>query len=254
MNRVSRKVDECAHCATAFIQKNRGHVNKFCSSKCFHDSTATLKSTIRACAVCLEHFVPKRKTQKACSESCAKKIRIASSQNRRKSKETRGRGPYLCKGCGTLYRTTRSRGEGEKFCSRECSFAWLKKNPRFTNQILCSTCGKGVAQSQIYLGQYCSLSCAPCVDCGIPTEGKRCQLCGIKTPKSAKGKQRNNSPELDHIQPLSVGGDHTWDNCQCACRQCNITKRNRPLGQQRLSLGAPHWRDKRNHFSYLAGA
>lgn len=51
-----------------------------------------------------------------------------------------------------------------------------------------------------------------------------CQRCGIDTPKENRGKGLSNSPELDHIVPLSKGGDHAMHNVQCLCRKCNIDK------------------------------
>jgi len=62
----------------------------------------------------------------------------------------------------------------------------------------------------------------------------RCQLCGVVTPKKLRGTINPNAPELDHIQPISKGGSHTYINTQCACRKCNIVKSNRPLGQTLL--------------------
>lgn len=59
----------------------------------------------------------------------------------------------------------------------------------------------------------------------------RCQLCGIKTPKAKRGTCHDTAPELDHIQPISKGGAHTYANTQCACRKCNREKSDRPMGQ-----------------------
>jgi 5-methylcytosine-specific restriction endonuclease McrA len=46
----------------------------------------------------------------------------------------------------------------------------------------------------------------------------KCTICGIELA----------SPELDHIIPLSLGGDHVYENCRCVCRDCNL-KRNTEL-------------------------
>lgn len=51
-----------------------------------------------------------------------------------------------------------------------------------------------------------------------------CQLCGVSTPKRLRGKNESRSPELDHIVPLSLGGEHTMRNSQCLCRSCNLAK------------------------------
>jgi hypothetical protein len=63
-------------------------------------------------------------------------------------------------------------------------------------------------------------------------DGWRCQLCGRKV-----GRRHDNtpkSPELDHITPLALGGTHTYDNVQCACRACNGSKGATVKGQLRL--------------------
>lgn len=66
-------------------------------------------------------------------------------------------------------------------------------------------------------------------------DGWRCQLCFVKTPRSLMGKQWCNSPTLDHIVPLSKGGEHSYRNTQCACHHCNtVVKRDREMGQLRL--------------------
>lgn len=65
-------------------------------------------------------------------------------------------------------------------------------------------------------------------------DGWRCQLCGCKTPKAKRGTYDNDAPELDHIMPLSKGGEHSYLNTQCACRKCNIAKSSKPMGQMLL--------------------
>lgn len=64
-----------------------------------------------------------------------------------------------------------------------------------------------------------------------------CQLCGIKTPKSHRGKNLPTSPELDHIISLKHGGAHTRANTQCACRTCNGEKGSNSKGQLGLHFG-----------------
>jgi 5-methylcytosine-specific restriction endonuclease McrA len=66
-------------------------------------------------------------------------------------------------------------------------------------------------------------------------DGWKCQICGIKTPKSLRGSYKPNAPELDHIVPISKGGQHTMTNAQTSCRSCNATKSNgAPIGQMGL--------------------
>jgi 5-methylcytosine-specific restriction endonuclease McrA len=61
----------------------------------------------------------------------------------------------------------------------------------------------------------------------------RCHLCGCDTPRDKRGKGEANSPELDHVIPLSRGGAHTYGNTRCACRACNLAKGNSLPGERR---------------------
>jgi len=58
-------------------------------------------------------------------------------------------------------------------------------------------------------------------------DGYICQLCGCKTRPDYKNPYHPKYPNLDHIIPLSKGGDHSKINTQCLCRQCNIEKHNK---------------------------
>jgi 5-methylcytosine-specific restriction endonuclease McrA len=60
-----------------------------------------------------------------------------------------------------------------------------------------------------------------------------CQLCGKKVNKLLKHPDPM-SPSLDHIIPLSQGGEHVETNCQLAHLSCNKKKSRAPapLGEQ----------------------
>ena len=53
----------------------------------------------------------------------------------------------------------------------------------------------------------------------IEDYGHRCAYCGKKTDKL----------EMDHVVPVSKGGNHSIDNIVPACRFCNTSKSNKPL-------------------------
>jgi len=67
-------------------------------------------------------------------------------------------------------------------------------------------------------------------------DGWRCGICGGPTKKSAKFPHPK-SPVLDHIIPLSKGGEHSMRNVQCAHNQCNAVKKNGACGSQLLLIG-----------------
>lgn len=61
----------------------------------------------------------------------------------------------------------------------------------------------------------------------------RCQLCFKKVSASVPNNHHLRAT-VDHIKPISRGGDHDWSNVQCLCRNCNTKKRNKRIGQARL--------------------
>lgn len=61
--------------------------------------------------------------------------------------------------------------------------------------------------------------------------GWKCQLCGIDTPPELLRTYAPNSPTIDHIIALSIGGPHDRSNLQLACRRCNILKRDQLPGE-----------------------
>ena len=63
-----------------------------------------------------------------------------------------------------------------------------------------------------------------------------CQLCGLEVNWNDYSKTKsavicgNMYPSIDHINPISLGGLHSWDNVQLAHRICNTRKNNRFIG------------------------
>jgi len=64
-----------------------------------------------------------------------------------------------------------------------------------------------------------------------------CQSCGVKTRPDYKNPNHAKFPNLDHIIPLSIGGEHSRCNTQCLCRKCNLEKGNRHANDQMLLIG-----------------
>ena len=67
-------------------------------------------------------------------------------------------------------------------------------------------------------------------------DGWVCQLCSkpvLRRARRNKATQRLHprTASLDHIVPLSKGGDHCMQNTQCACLECNVRKGSHASGQ-----------------------
>jgi 5-methylcytosine-specific restriction endonuclease McrA len=61
----------------------------------------------------------------------------------------------------------------------------------------------------------------------------RCQYCSIDIQKR--------HATLDHVLPLSLGGKSTWENCVCACGDCNSRKGNNHKIQPKLAPRKPSY-------------
>ena len=57
-------------------------------------------------------------------------------------------------------------------------------------------------------------------------DGDRCYYCSARMVFRSfkKGERPGTQATLEHMQPISRGGSHTWDNCVLACWACNIGK------------------------------
>jgi 5-methylcytosine-specific restriction endonuclease McrA len=68
-------------------------------------------------------------------------------------------------------------------------------------------------------------------------DGWRCQCCRKSSPRERRGTYHPRAPELDHIIPLSKGGEHSYRNTQLLCRACNGAKADSDHGQQMRLFG-----------------
>lgn len=67
-----------------------------------------------------------------------------------------------------------------------------------------------------------------------------CHICGSKCDINDYSYKDNvfiagdNYPSIDHVQPISKGGKHTWNNVKLAHRHCNTIKRDKVLYENRV--------------------
>lgn len=59
----------------------------------------------------------------------------------------------------------------------------------------------------------------------------RCYLCGVLTDPTLGDFDRRR-PTVDHVVPLTRGGDHTLANVRCACLSCNSAKKDQLVGSR----------------------
>jgi len=71
-------------------------------------------------------------------------------------------------------------------------------------------------------------------------DGYECQYCGAA------------AENVDHVQPRSKGGPHTWENVVASCRRCNSRKENRTAAEVGLKLRRIPRAPKGSHFLVVA--
>lgn len=117
--------------------------------------------------------------------------------------------PKTCETCG---RTFFSQYAEQKYCSKKC------KGKRHGVTSIRARCRK--------YGVYYDPNVTPKKI--FKRDGYICMICGLvcdKNDKSWNGFFGPYSPTVDHILALANGGDHVWDNVQCAHAICNSYKR-----------------------------
>lgn len=213
----------CKYCGKDYLTTHKDR-NQFCSKDhayAFRAKAAEEKRKLRiagrtiVCLSCGKEFIRKREDNKFCSIECSRKFILGELLEKRKANHTKR--TYICKECGSRFIPSFG-NKHRSYCSDEC------RKKRF------SRISKAARRARIHGVEHEAID--PLAIC--KRDKWRCQLCGIKTPKSLRGTIMDNAPEMDHIIPLALGGSHTWANVQCLCRKCNQTKGATIAGQLRL--------------------
>lgn len=234
----------CLHCKTQFLPKHPGNI--FCCKHCKNtvEWTKTNHSE-RGKQKNYRHYLRRRAATAVERDKKKEGRRIASRLKRLRT----------CKRCSKVF-DPKEFGLPYRYCSLECKAYRPPKPAPTIYTIDCAECGKSF-ESRKRIKKFCTPQCGKALHRRIRKMKLRalvvlaeaenvnpykvfvrdkwiCQLCGVKTPRKLRGSYQSNAPELDHIVPLSLGGEHSYRNTQCACRQCNGSKGAKPLGQMRL--------------------
>jgi hypothetical protein len=224
-------------CGKAFVpmrpsgaQKRGASWGKYCSQSC----SAKAANTKRAqkslpCDVCGENFVRDSKPnwRKAdgrlvCSDRCAeialaeKKARTQAAKPLKQPKQPTVR---RCAECDGLFSTNRPR-----FCSKVCSKRYGQRVHRLKSK---ADRRQREVQRKRLIRSRTSVPVDPLLV--FERDEWHCRLCLRPAPRSLRGTYHPQAPEMDHIVSLADGGDHSYSNTQCSCRDCNIWKGDRQV-------------------------
>jgi len=177
------------------------------------------KVYFKKCKECGKKFTTKLSLKLYCSDECKntvtlKKIRASYWGNKPPLEA------FECEECGKLVTPKYGNRGKTKFCSTKCMNRYQKRIRGNTHR----------KRARHFGCEYKPVDPLRVFD----RDGWRCQICGKKLRACNRGTNKDNAPELDHIIPLSQGGDHSYLNTQCSCRKCNIEKSNNIYGQLRM--------------------
>lgn len=219
-----KRIRTCKWCGKEFVMRwpsgkaRKGEANEgqFCSRKCkglAKRNKLTCPVYVKECSICGKWFTSRHQRAR-CSDECTLEYNRLVAYKRNSGRQVITK---ICKECGNEF-TPEYGCKKRIFCSDMCS----KKNGR-------RKC-KGTRRAKKRGNGHEAFD--P-IDV-LRRDKWRCQLCGVRTPKKLRGTWELNAPELDHIVPLSMGGEHSMRNSQCLCRKCNSEKGATTRGQLRL--------------------
>jgi 5-methylcytosine-specific restriction endonuclease McrA len=262
---------ECVECSASFETPNAKTV--CCGTECgrvrgkrlgdIGRAAAASKKLSRVCEQCSKSFVMRNPSGKArkglvvegrfCSRACGKAFRAANPSPKHQAAaaarseaanaraEQRARGKAIaaearaqaaiaakataslparrCPECDEMFDPNLAIGRKPRFCGKKCSKAHNGRIARHTKRLRLKTIAKYEPVNPMKV---------------FERDGWKCHLCRKKTPRKLRGTTDPRAPEMDHIMPLSKGGDHTYANVACSCRACNQAKSNTPMGQTML--------------------
>lgn len=251
-----RRQRVCETCACTFGVYSRNVERRWCSDDCKPKALRGLFSCQHCGVEYRKKHRPAGQGEKFCGRACAFKAKSASA--------IRGICTYiagLCPSCGEFWGERRPwthckacRGSNARQAAREAARLRGELLHRASARVVaCGECGSlfcplygaknmTLCGGCLYARKRAARSARKALHRGVGAElidwvkvcerdRWRCQLCGIKTPRSKRGTYDDDAPEVDHIVPLSMGGAHRYTNVQCACRRCNAAKSDRPMGQ-----------------------
>ncbi len=264
----------CLHCGKEFIP--RKDMQKFCSKVCNSKYYGERNKKYKTCPICSKEFWCGSSRRIYCSDECKDKTK--------KTQELKPK--YYCricgeeiKGCSKFYCREECRKEYAKRKAREYSMKDYK--PIIFN---CKVCGRKVITE--YGNQrrnFCSEDCVRsyelfqkhhsirhkekkksylkerdkiikevkidnvCYEVLYLRDKGVCKICGMPISKNRKINS-NWDGTVDHIVPLSCGGEHSNSNCQITHRICNSIKlqagKEYKINWLEMAKQSKRWKDK----------
>lgn len=231
---------DCVICTKVFTPSKRYRDRVTCCVKCQQVSVGKRKlfGHCFKCEKCGTWAESQHGKAKFCSRQCTWAFHTTRrNPDRRKDTRTE-RGPFTCQHCDKEYTTRRPRGEGEKYCSRECAYTGRAAKPKYSN---------------IHIGQ--------CTECGISFTARRARgQCGNdacrKAYNATVGKRnaasRHNADNAIHERNCVVCGvlySRLYGSKSAICSdECSKESKRRHKCKQKRKIGGTTHRKRAKHY------
>jgi 5-methylcytosine-specific restriction endonuclease McrA len=254
MTNATRTPRCCPVCANDFAADSSGPQGIYCCIQCKHRASnrrrrgkpiADNGPQPTSCPVCRASLEGRRRNTQYCSEPCAQR---AKGRRKRGQKVEDNANAKICMHCGDPIEAGSHR-QTAKFCSRRCSLnfhcALYAERRRPVLLRRCLVCAEDIPPGDNLRKKYCSPACRdrrnrPADVVFRYVNARRARLAGATArplPKRLVRRLRaaactycgKPGGTVDHVVPLSRGGQHAEGNLVPACRSCNSSKADKLL-------------------------
>ena len=248
----------CQHCGKPFWRPNAFRM-KFCSPECQSAARALARSrkeksapTVykRICAWCGESFETTYPNKIYCNRECSYNGNLK--MKRAQWADAYVPRTHICKECGSEF-TTECGDTHSVFCCQSCSDTHERRQEHASRRHK-----EYMREAKKRREKQITDAFVENVDFDFiyQRDGGICQICGLPV-HPVKGIDDNWDGTIDHIIPLSIGGEHSTANCQLAHRICNSLKCQQTelftVDWQKKSQENNHWRIKYEQYQQLMG-
>jgi 5-methylcytosine-specific restriction endonuclease McrA len=232
---LPNRIGTCGHCGKVFKAKNCNH-KAFCSRDCAFAANARRPKPkrkpvahIRVCLTCGDSFTSPYAEKRYCTAECHREMLRRRQRPKAFARWRANRGDTPVR---DHIRTARCEARHAKTCE-QCGREFLGHgNAKYCSPGCQGAVRKALRRARRYTGEVEVVG----LEYVMRRDSGRCQLCRRRVD-AAKNVPHPRAPTLDHIIPLSRGGEHVRANLQLACFACNTVKGNRSAGEQLMCVG-----------------
>lgn len=231
----------CKNCGKQVKYKSN-QSNIYCSKKCYSEYTQAqnkLKPIVKPiklsslvyfneCIQCNKLFTSQRKNNQCCSDKC-KNLR----ENKRQYIREYGTYKKQCRICNKEFNAYESKYT--YCCSSECKSIYKKKYDYKQKK---ERKALGLVEKRTHIKRARKYNVE--YESGISIEkikqrdGNKCLICKKKVLKVNQSGYHKDNGTIGHIIAMCNGGNHTMQNVQLECAECNTKKGSNNMGQLRL--------------------